>query len=40
MNPNAAEQWLAVNDSLMKSGEQVHFFAYLDGVPVGTATLS
>lgn len=40
MNPTATKQWLALNDSVMKRGEQVHFMAYLNGVPVGTATLS
>ncbi len=40
MNPKATEQWLALNDAVMRQGEQVHFMAYLDGVPVGTATLS
>lgn len=40
MNPHAAEQWLALNEAEMKGGEQVHFMAYLKGVPVGTATLS
>lgn len=40
MNPTATEQCLALNTSLMKRGEQVHFMAYWNGVPVGTATLS
>lgn len=40
MNPKATEQWLALNDSVMKKGEQIHFMAYLNGIPVGTATLS
>lgn len=40
MSPKATEQWLALNDSVMKKGKQVHFIAYLNGVPVGTATLS
>lgn len=40
MNSRATEQWLALNNSVMKKGEQVHFMAYLNGVPVGTATLS
>jgi len=40
MNSKATEQWLALNDSVMKRGEQVHFMAYLNGIPVGTATLS
>lgn len=40
MNPKATEQWLALNESLLKKGEQVHFIAYLKGMPVGTATLS
>jgi GNAT superfamily N-acetyltransferase len=29
-----------LNDSVIKKNEQVHFMAYLDGVPVGTSTLS
>jgi ribosomal protein S18 acetylase RimI-like enzyme len=40
MNPKATKQWLALNHSVMKRGEQVHFMAYLNGIPVGTATLS
>lgn len=40
MSPKAIEQWLALNDSVMKREEQVHFMAYLNGIPVGTATLS
>lgn len=40
MNPKATEQWLALNDSVMAKGEQVHFIAYLNRVPVGTVTLS
>lgn len=40
MSPKATEQWLALNDSVMKKNEQVHFMAYLNGTPVGTATLS
>ncbi len=40
LNPKATEQWLAVNNSAVKQDEQVHFIAYLNGVPVGTATLS
>jgi GNAT superfamily N-acetyltransferase len=40
MAPNAAEQWLAVNNSVMKRGEQIHFLALIDNHPVGTATLS
>lgn len=40
MNANATKQWRALNASVMKSGEQIHFLAYLDGIPVGTATLS
>jgi predicted transcriptional regulator YdeE/GNAT superfamily N-acetyltransferase len=40
MNPKATEQWLALNDSLLKRNEQIYFMAYLNGVPVGTATLS
>lgn len=40
MNPKATEQWLALNASVMTKGEQVHFIAYLNDIPVGTATLS
>lgn len=40
MNPKASEQWLALNDSVMKKDGQVHFMAYLNGAPVGTVTLS
>lgn len=40
MNPKAAEQWLALNDSVMKKEEQVHFMAYVNETLVGTATLS
>lgn len=40
MNPKATEQSLALNDSLMKKDEQVHLIAYLNEIPVGTATLS
>ncbi len=40
MNAIAKEQWVALNTSVMKHGEQVHFLARLNGDPVGTATLS
>jgi predicted transcriptional regulator YdeE/ribosomal protein S18 acetylase RimI-like enzyme len=40
MNAKATEQWLALNASVMNRDEQVHFLAYLDGIPVGTTTLS
>jgi len=40
MNANATEQWRALNASVMERNEQVHFLAYLDGIPVGTVTLS
>jgi predicted transcriptional regulator YdeE/GNAT superfamily N-acetyltransferase len=40
LSPKATEQWLALNHSVMKKNEQVHFMAYLNGVPVGTASLS
>jgi len=40
MNAIATEQWRALNASVMERDEQVHFLAYLDGIPVGTATLS
>lgn len=40
MNSKATEQWLALNNSLMKQGEKVNFIAYLKGMPVGTTTLT
>lgn len=40
MNSKATKQWLALNESVMKEGEQIHFIAYLDEIPVGTTTLS
>lgn len=40
MTPKATEQLLFMNEAVMKAGEQVHFMAFLKGVPVGTATLS
>ena len=40
MNPKATEQWLALNDSVMKKEEQIHFMAYLNETLVGTTTLS
>jgi predicted transcriptional regulator YdeE len=40
MSPQATEQGLALNGSVTKKNEQVHFMAYLNGTPVGTATLS
>lgn len=40
LNSKAKEQWLALNDSVMKKEEQVHFLAYLNETLVGTATLS
>lgn len=40
MSAIAAEQWLGLNASVMEHGEQIHFLARLNGVPVGTATLS
>lgn len=40
MSSTATEQWFALNTSLMNSGEQVHFLARFEGIPVGTATLS
>lgn len=40
MSPKATEQWLALNDSLMNKEEQIYFMAYLNGIPVGTVTLS
>lgn len=40
MNSRATDQWLALNDSVMKKEEQVHFMACLNGTLVGTATLS
>lgn len=40
MNPKAIDQWVALNASLMKKDEQVHFMAYINETPVGTASLS
>jgi ribosomal protein S18 acetylase RimI-like enzyme len=40
MSATATEQWLELNASVMKQGEQVHFLGSLNGVPVGTVTLS
>lgn len=40
MSPQAADQCLDVNDSAMKKNEQIHFMAFLNEMPVGTATLS
>ncbi len=40
MSAKATKQWLELNDSIMKRGEQVHFLARFNGIPVGTATLS
>jgi GNAT superfamily N-acetyltransferase len=40
MNPKATEQYFALNNSLMKRGDQVHFLAYLNELPVGTASLT
>lgn len=40
MNATATKQWLELNASVMKLGEQVHFLALLNGIPVGTVTLS
>lgn len=40
MSPTATEQWLGLNASVMKRGEQIHFLARLNGVPVGIVTLS
>lgn len=40
MSPKATKQYLALNDSLMRQGELIHFIAYLNGAPVGTASLS
>lgn len=40
MNSKATEQWFHLNNSVMKKGEQIHFIAYLNKLPVGTVTLS
>lgn len=40
MNPATIEQFQTLNAAGMKYREQVHFLALLDGIPVGTATLS
>ena len=40
MKPNAFAQFQAVSTAAMNKGEQVHFLAFVDGKPVGTATLA
>ncbi len=40
MRATATEQWGKLNASVMNRGEQVHFLARLNGVPVGSVTLS
>lgn len=40
MNASTKEQFLSVNTAVMEQGEQVHFLAYFDEIPVGTASLS
>lgn len=40
MNANAAQQCLELNISTMNHGEQIHLLARLNGVPVGTVSLS
>lgn len=40
MNPKATQQWMVLNESVMKKREQIHFIAYLNKVPVGTASLA
>lgn len=40
MSSKATEQWLALNDSMLRNDEQVHFIAYLNDIPVGTVSLS
>lgn len=40
MNPKALGQFQAINTAAMNHQEQIHFLALLDGIPIGTATLS
>src|SRR5579872_6710600 len=40
MKEDSFEQFHAVNSAAMKQGEQVHYLAFIEGKPVGTATLS
>lgn len=40
MSSKSVEQWFLLNISVINQGEQIHFMAYLDDVPVGTASLS
>lgn len=40
MDANTIEQFYAVNAALMNRGELIHYLALIDGVPVGTVTLS
>lgn len=40
LNVKATEQYFDINNVLMKKEEQIHFLAYVNNIPVGTATLS
>lgn len=40
LNSKTSDLMLVVNDSVMKKNKQIHFMAYLNETPVGTATLS
>lgn len=40
MNPDTLEQFQAINTAGMQHGEQQHFLALMNDIPVGTATLS
>jgi GNAT superfamily N-acetyltransferase len=40
MSATATEQWLGLNLSVMNHGEQIHFLARVEEIPVGTVTLS
>lgn len=40
LDPVTLDQFKMVNTAAMKQGEQIHFIAYLNSIPVGTASLS
>lgn len=40
MSGKAQEQYLALNEALMKKDQQIHFLAYVNDIPAGTVTLS
>ena len=39
MSMKTSQQWPLLNNAVRIQGEQIHFIAYLNGVPVGSATL-